>query len=274
MDDDSGHVVCGQRTRVSFDTHVLEAVRRVPRFEWPSRTVGDDHVNLTRLQWLTGAPVVGCEVLHRHIAGRIERFAVRERQARVARPDIVDAHPTVDVLAEIDHMDPGAQLVDRAWADRFDSPDGWSRRRAERRHVVFDGHRWLPQQLLLGDALVDVLSGDEVGTDDRSESALPAGAGCRDRRTVHLHLDEARDFGTEDVVFTRVANLASVPTVGQHDAQLVATLPQQGRDVEGLHVQACAVGREPGSELVVTDAFAVHEQLVEPASRRVGPPDR
>ena len=70
VDDDSGHVVFGQRARMALDPHVLEAVRRVSRFERPSLTVGDDHVDLTGVQGLAGAPVVGCEVLHGDIAGR------------------------------------------------------------------------------------------------------------------------------------------------------------------------------------------------------------
>ena len=274
MDDDSGHVVFGQRARMTLDPHVLEAVRGVPRFERPTRTVGDDHVDLTRVQGLARGPVGWCEVLHRDVTGRIERFTVGEREARVARPDILHAHPTVDVLAEIDHMDHGAQLCDRARADGFDSPDGRCRRREERRHVVFDDGSWLPTKPSSPTRWSTCCPAmRSARTIDPVALCQPVPVG-RDRPTVDLHLDEARDLGTVDVVFTRVADLASVPTVGENDAQLVVTLPQEGRDVEGLHVEVRAVGRESGSELIVADAFAVHEQLVEPVSRRVDPPDR
>ena len=90
--------------RHAVDLHVAEAVRRMPRLEHVAGPAGRDHlVDLTGRQPLAGREDEGPQILHRHESVGVEHLAVREGEVRVARAEVVDAQPAVDVATDVDH---------------------------------------------------------------------------------------------------------------------------------------------------------------------------
>ena len=266
-----------------LDAHVLEAVRGVARLEHvPRPTRRHNPVDLTGGQRLGDERQIHVEVVGGDIARDVNRFPVSQGQTSPRRPEIGQAHPPVDVLAQIENLPAGhpADGHGRHLADR-------THRRRRRGHepsvaVVGDRHRipagvveaWLTPA---GDHTpqVDRLARDQIGDVDVRPRAAPARAGPRnDGRAVgkvDADLSDEAELRTPLVVGTRQPDLAAVPPVGQDRANRVRAWTQQLAYVVGLHLQALAVLGEPGSQLGVADAPAVDERLVDPVGSGIKP---
>ena len=99
--DDTGHVVGGQPPGVSLDPDVAEPVRgAVVRTRRPRRR--------QRRPGRPGPPRGrfgdGGEVVEGDVAGPVECFAVGQGRHRADRSQVAEAHPAVDVLAEVDDL--------------------------------------------------------------------------------------------------------------------------------------------------------------------------
>ena len=196
-------------------------------------------VDSARAEGLCVAKSIGSEVVLRDVTGRVERFAVGERELGAARAGIGDAHPAVDVLAEIDHVATGRNsrtVRGRTVSTRRTGGAGDAQSDVKSPSTTSTGCHSSASSC---DALVDVFAVDEVGGDDRARGAGPGRVGCRDDGAVDLHLRRARELRAVDVVFTREADLASVPAVGQHDAQLVVALHEEGRAMSKVCTCTC-----------------------------------
>ena len=273
VDDDAGDVVLGEPAGVALDAHVAEAVRGEARLEHVSVHAGRDHpVDLARAQRLRQERHVGRQVVRGDVTVRTERLGMGQHQLGPLRAELGEPDPSVDVLAEVDHVDTGAQLGHRHGAQLLDRTDR-RRGRDDERVVaaVADLHRRPgrpPEQ-----PAVLVLALDQVRERDVARRPEPGLVGAHDgRRAVRvldLELGEEGGLGPPLVVGAGHAHLTAVPPVGQEGVELVVALAQQPGHVVRLHLGVVLVLGEPRRQLHVADPDAVQLGLVDPVRRGV-----
>ena len=196
----SGDVVDRQRPGVAFDPGELEAVGGVPGLEHLVRRTGRDHViDHADRRRCAGEIERRIEMVLRHVAVGVDHLAVDDGHFGALRTEIAESQPSVDVLAQVDHVSVGGQAGDRDRPQLLHPARRW-RRRAGQVGVAVSGDRDGFPCDGLGPVIL-ALARHEVGMAEgpgrrlpsfvrRHDDCRPRGAGpgrrgwCRSRRLI------------------------------------------------------------------------------------------
>src|ERR1019366_4965015 len=217
------------------------------------------------------------------VAGRVEHFAVTQGDGGTSAPSYAQAHPAGDVLAQVEQglarrgLEDGHRLHDLGathWL-RYRSHECCRRGLGERDRlqvavVVGSGRPAGTFQ-----SRVVRLAAIDVGGADRAGGRLPRTIG-RDGHgatigVVDLQLHQQCDGSAVVVLATVEAEVATIPTVAEDDADGVPAGDKIAGDVVGLVLQTRVIAGPAWREQVVADAVAVEMQLVQTPARDVNP---
>ena len=256
--------------QVTLDPHVLEALGAVAGFEHVALDAGgDDDVGLERQVHLQ-RDRARVQVLLGEVAVVVEPLAVGEGHLGAGLSQLGEAEPAADVLADVDDPPVGCELAHRHRTQLLD-PAHRRRRGADEvgDAMVLDPDRRPrgPVPPLAALPHVVHLAGDQVRPQDVAGRRSPRRIGAEGEDAAvgegDVELGEQGGRGAVVVDAAGDAVLSAPPPVAEQRADDVVAGVEVVGDVEGLHLEAGAVGREAGSELLIADPGAVDERLVD-----------
>ena len=214
----------------------------------------------------------------------VEHLGVAQRHLVAGRAAHLDAHPSGEVLAEVDDGDVGRRLLDRHGAQRLDAPD---RRAGRRDHPVGDRGQLVdsgPTGVVepgrrpggVGEPGVVGLAVVEAGGDARVGRRSPLAIGDHGVAAAvvveQFELGDRTDVGAVGVAPAAVeAETSPVPTLGDGDPEHIVAVADRIRDVEGRVAESMAVRGPAGGEDLVAERGAVAGDGVDAECRDVQP---